>query len=122
MEERLRFVARNLDGEGMSDVCRSFGTSRKTGDKIFNRDKEAGVDAVCDRPRRLVRYTNQLPDQVQRLIVACKRQKPHWSARKSRERLVREPHHSRAIPRTTCQDSDRRWMTNQWQVTLETQP
>jgi hypothetical protein len=37
MEERLRFVARLLDGEGMSDVCRELGISRKTGYKIFNR-------------------------------------------------------------------------------------
>ena len=35
MEERLRFVARLLDGEGMSDVCLEFGISRKTGYKIF---------------------------------------------------------------------------------------
>ena len=37
MEERLRFVARLLDGEGMSTVCREFGISRKTGYKIYNR-------------------------------------------------------------------------------------
>jgi transposase-like protein len=30
-EERLRFVARLLEGEGMSDVCREFSISRKTG-------------------------------------------------------------------------------------------
>ena len=30
-EERLRFVARLLDGEAMTDVCRDFGVSRKTG-------------------------------------------------------------------------------------------
>jgi hypothetical protein len=35
MEERLRFVARLLDGDGMSDVCRDFGISRKTGYKIY---------------------------------------------------------------------------------------
>jgi len=34
MEERLRFIARLLEGEGMSDVCREFGISRKTGYKI----------------------------------------------------------------------------------------
>ena len=54
MEERLRFVARLLDGEGMSEVCRSFGISRKTGYKIFKRYKEQGVEALCDRSRRLV--------------------------------------------------------------------
>ena len=31
MEERLRFVARLLDGEAMTEVCREFGISRKTG-------------------------------------------------------------------------------------------
>jgi hypothetical protein len=34
MDERLRFVARLLDGEAMSEVCRAFGISRKTGYKI----------------------------------------------------------------------------------------
>ena len=40
MEERLRFVARLLEGEGMSAVCREFGISRKTGYKIFSRYRE----------------------------------------------------------------------------------
>ena len=30
-----------------------------------------------------MRYANQLPDQVERLIVDLKRDKPHWGARKS---------------------------------------
>ena len=33
MDERLRFVGQLLDGEPMSEVCRSFGISRKTGYK-----------------------------------------------------------------------------------------
>jgi transposase InsO family protein len=89
MEERLRFVARLLDGEGMSDVCRSFGISRKTGYKIFNRYKEHGLEALCDRSRRPVRYANQLPEPIERLIVRLKKEKPHWGARKIRELLVR---------------------------------
>ena len=64
MEERLRFVARVLDGESMSEVCRSFGISRKTGYKIYNRYKEQGLEALCDRSRRPVRYANQLPGAV----------------------------------------------------------
>jgi transposase len=43
MEERLRFVARLLDGEAMSEVCREFGIARKTGYKIFDRYKEHGL-------------------------------------------------------------------------------
>jgi len=89
MEERLRFVARLLDGEGMSDVCREFGISRKTGYKIFDRYKEHGLEALSDRSRRPVRYANQLPPQIEGLIVTLKREKPHWGARKIRELLVR---------------------------------
>ncbi|MEO1020786.1 MAG: IS481 family transposase [Pseudomonadota bacterium] len=89
MEERLRFVARLLEGESMSDVCRSFGISRKTGYKIYNRYKEHGLEALSDRSRRPVRYANQLPAQVESLIVRLKKEKPHWGARKIRELLIR---------------------------------
>ena len=89
MDERLRFVARLLDGEAMSEVCRAFGISRKTGYKIFERYKEHGLEALTDRSRRPIRYANQLPWQIESLIVAAKRDKPHWGARKIRELLVR---------------------------------
>ena len=85
----LRFVARLLDGEAMTDVCRDFGVSRKTGYKIFDRYKEHGLPALSDRSRRPVRYANQLPQQVESLIVRLKGEKPHWGARKIRELLVR---------------------------------
>ncbi len=89
MEERLRFVARLLEGEGMSDVCREFGISRKTGYKIFNRYKDDGLEALTDRSRRPVRYANQLPAPVEAMIVRLKKEKPHWGARKIRELLVK---------------------------------
>src|SRR5437016_3458750 len=89
MDERLRFVAQLLDGEATSEVCRAFGISRKTGYKIFERYKEHGLEALTDRSRRPVRYANQLPQQIESLIVAAKRDKPHWGARKIRELLVR---------------------------------
>jgi len=48
MDERLRFVAKLLDGETMTDACREFGISRKTGYKIFSRYKESGFEALTD--------------------------------------------------------------------------
>src|SRR3979409_2735100 len=65
MDERLRCVAQLLDGEAMSEVCRTFGISRKTGYKIFERYKEHGLEALTDRSRRPVRYANQLPWQIE---------------------------------------------------------
>jgi transposase InsO family protein len=90
MDERVRFVGRLLDGEAMSEVCREFGISRKTGYKIVNRYRQEGVDALTDRSRRPVRYANQLPEPIERMIVTAKKDKPHWGARKIRELLVRK--------------------------------
>jgi len=59
VDERLRFVARLLEGEG--------------------------PEALADRSRQPVRYANQLPEPVEAMIVRCKKEKPHWGARKIRE-------------------------------------
>ena len=40
MDERLKFIARLLDGEKMAGLCREFGISRKTGYKILTRYNE----------------------------------------------------------------------------------
>ena len=90
MDERVRFVARLLEGEKMAVVCREFGISRKTGCKIFNRYKDLGVEGLQDRSRRPQRYANQLPFQVERSILNLKREFLNWGAPKIREKLIRE--------------------------------
>ena len=51
MDERLRFVARLLEGEPMSQMCREFSISRKTGYKIFDRYKEHGLEGAVPLAR-----------------------------------------------------------------------
>ena len=46
MDERLRLVARLLDGEKMAALCREFDISRKTGYKLFNRYKDCGLEGL----------------------------------------------------------------------------
>jgi putative transposase len=89
MDERLKFIARLLDGEKMAAVCRDFSISRKTGYKILKRYNEVGLEGLTDRSRRPYRHANQLPVQIETLIVRCKQDKPHWGAPKIRERLAR---------------------------------
>jgi transposase len=89
LDERVRFVARLLEGEGMAALCREFAISRKTGYKIFDRYKESGLEALTDRSRRPWRYGHQLPQQVETAILHLKQEKPHRDARKIRERLLR---------------------------------
>ena len=87
MDERVRFVARLLDGEKMAVLCQEFGISRKTGYKIYDRYKDTGVRGLSDRSRRPYRHANQLPMAVEKTIVRLKKDYPSWGAPKLRERL-----------------------------------
>ena len=49
MDERMRFVARVLEGEKMAVLCREFDISRNTGYKLFNRYKNCGIEGLTDR-------------------------------------------------------------------------
>jgi putative transposase len=90
MDERLRFIARLLEGEKMAGLCREFGISRVTGYKIFDRYKTCGLDALNDRSRRPYRQANQLPFQIERTILGIKKEHASWGARKIRDKLIRQ--------------------------------
>src|ERR1043165_9888345 len=89
VDQKLKFIARLMDGEKMAVLCREFGISRKTGYKIFDRYKEFGIKAFNDRSRRPYRHANQLPFQIEKLILQIKNEKPNWGAPKIREKLIR---------------------------------
>jgi len=89
MDERLRFVARLLEGEKMAELCREFEISRKTGYKIFNRYKDTGLEGLNDRSRKPFRQARQLPFQIENEILSIKREHPSWGAPKIREKLRR---------------------------------
>lgn len=90
MDERMKFIARLLEGDSMTEVCRVFGISRKTGYKIWDRYQTCGVQGLTDRSRRPIRYANQLPMQVEQTILNIRRDKPTWGARKIREKIHRK--------------------------------
>lgn len=79
MDERMRFVARLLEGEKMAVLCREFDISRKTGYKIFDRYKDSGIEGLTDRSRRPYRHANRLPFQIE--------QHGSWGAQKIRDKI-----------------------------------
>ncbi len=88
VDERLKFVARLLEGEKMAPLCEEFGISRKTGYKIFERYKDCGLEGLTDRSRRPYRSANQLPFQVEKALLQLKKEKPNWGAPKIREKFI----------------------------------
>ena len=48
MSERMCFVSRLLAGERMTDLCREYGVSRKTGYKFWDRHRRFGPMGLYD--------------------------------------------------------------------------
>ncbi len=89
MDERVKFIARFLEGEKVARLAEEFGISRKTAYKIIDRYEETGLQGLTDRSRRPYRHANQLPFQIESLIVRLKQEKPTWGAPKILELLAR---------------------------------
>ena len=91
MDERLRFVARRLDGEKMAVLCREFGISRKTGYKIFCRYKDCGVEGLTDRLPLCIRrgpLSNLLQRGAERRWLAPERSHRRRVSSEEREVLL----------------------------------
>lgn len=89
MNERVKYIARFLEGEKMTRLAGEFGISRKTAYKIIERYQDMGLEGLTDRSRRPYRHANQLPFQIEALIVRLKPEKPTWGAPKIMELLAR---------------------------------
>jgi len=87
MNERAKFVHRLEEGERMSDLCREFEISRKTGYKVLKRYKEEGLEGLINRSRRPNRSPNRTPRDLVDLIVDLRRQRPTWGPKKLRWKL-----------------------------------
>ena len=87
MDERLRFVARLLEGEKMAPLCAEFGISRKTGYKIFDRYKDNGVTAFT-RSQPAALSPGESPAGADRGDHRpLEARVPGWGAPKIREKL-----------------------------------
>lgn len=96
VDQRMEFVVRRQRGESMSELCREFGISRKTGHKLFNRFKDGGAMALFDESRAPKRIPHRTASELVDLIVAERRKKPSWGPKKLKALL--EATHQVSLP------------------------
>jgi len=89
VDEKVKFVARLIEGEKMAPLCREFNIARKTGYQIWQRYKRFGQEAFIEQKRTPYRYANKLPVQLEMLILELKKEFPDWGAPKLREKIIR---------------------------------
>lgn len=88
MKQRKEFVeACAVDGANMSELCRRFGVSRKTGYKWLHR--YLGYSELEDRSRRPKVSPKAVSASIEAGIVAARKMRPTWGPRKLRASLQR---------------------------------
>lgn len=89
MSERKKFIHSVIQpGSNMSQLCREFGISRKTGYKWLHRYQQGGVANLEDRSRRPHRSPKRTEPHIERVVLSVRRQHPVWGGRKIRQRMV----------------------------------
>ena len=81
-EQRV-FIERWSEGkESVSELCRRFGISRKTGYKRINRFKKLGYDGLGDRISAPHSHPNATSPEVARGLIEAKQARPTWGPKK----------------------------------------
>jgi transposase InsO family protein len=83
MFERLR------RGEQLSDLCREYGVSRKTGEKFKKRLRTEGLAGLQDKSRAPIVIPHKTPPAVVQMIVEHRKQHPTWGPKKLKDTLER---------------------------------
>lgn len=101
MTEKERFAVLARTGRfTISELCRDFGISRKTGHKYLLRYESEGRAGLQERSRRPKTCPSATVESVEKLILAERKKHPTWGPKKIRDLLLkvhgieRPPHES----------------------------
>jgi transposase InsO family protein len=86
MDLRREFI-RRLAGERLTDLCREYGISRKTGSKFRKRFEELGVAGLTDQSHAAKVIPHKTPPEVVAVILEERKNHPTWGARKLKASL-----------------------------------
>lgn len=87
---RVEFVGRLQRGERMTDLCREYGVSRKTGHKLWNRYQELGPVGLENQSRAPKWTWNRMAAETAEALLAMRRKYPTWGPLKLKASLERE--------------------------------
>jgi transposase InsO family protein len=83
MDERARFIVECVQSElTMSELCRKYEISRKTGYKWWARFEVDGRSNLGDRSHAAHRHPNAIAEEIVTILIAARKQHPTWGPRK----------------------------------------
>jgi len=104
MSQRFEFINLALqEGSNISELCRRFDISRKTGYKFIKRFKEDGIDGLADQSKRPKRSPNSTTKTTEKKILDLRDKHPVWGGRKLKKRLENMGYQDIPAPGTITQ-------------------
>lgn len=88
MSQREEFVAlAGKERSNVSELCRRYGISRKTGYKWLERYEQEGRDGLVDHSRKPGHSPRRTGEETEKQVLALRDLHPVWGGRKLRARL-----------------------------------
>jgi putative transposase len=82
MTERLNFIELyHTRLWSMTELCRRFGISRKTGYKWLGRYVQEGLSGLQEKPRVPRHCPHRIAPDIAAVLLEAKRLQPHWGPR-----------------------------------------
>lgn len=100
VDMRMEMMVRLGQGEKLTDLCREYGISRKTGEKFKKRFRELGPVGLTDQSRAPKIIPHKTPPELVEVLLAERRLHPSWGPRKIKEVLERRLGHAFPAPST----------------------
>lgn len=86
----------------MTDLCREYGVSRKTGHKLWSRYQALGAVGLEDQRRAPRTIPHRTTGEVVEAILAMRQKYPTWGPKKLKAELEREQQHTFPAASTIC--------------------
>src|SRR6266446_64143 len=91
MEEKLRFVFEfELGKHTVTELCQRYEIARETGYVWLRRYHQAGAAGLVERSRAAHRHRNQMPEEIEQMVLELRQAHMRWGPRKLKWVLERD--------------------------------
>ena len=80
---KLRFIFEHeLRERSMTELCQRYEIARETGYVWRRRYRQCGVPGLVERSRAAHRHRNQMPEEIERMVLELRHAHIRWGPRK----------------------------------------
>lgn len=114
MSQKEEFIKLSESGYNISELCRRYGISRKTGYKWLRRFSEDGILGLEERSRKPLSSPSKTNPLMEEAILSLRLQQPFWGGRKLKAYLERNGHTEVPSPSTISNILKRHALINEY--------